>query len=154
MHRRVLPRLVVAILWFAGCGDRTRSVIATDYQIPAGYTGWVTVEFSVAEAAPLVSRDGVRQIRVSASGTLATATPQQRGIVHNRFFFVDDAGHTTAIEWPESMHGADPQTANRTHDQPVILRLVTGDATEGNRRRTFEQFYVGRGPSGEPPGVP
>lgn len=155
MRRRGLPLVIIAILGFAGCGgERGPPVIATDYELPAGYTGWVTIQFAVAGAPPLASRDGVRQVVVPASGILATATPQRRGVVKNRFYYVDDARQRTPIEWPESRYGADPQTADRTFARPVVLRLVTGDATVAGRRDVFEQFYVGRGPAGDPPGPP
>jgi len=154
MPRFSLPLGVLVIAVLVGCGSRPPPGIHTDYEIPANYTGWVTIVFGVSGAPPLPVRGGTRQVHVAAAGNLATATPQITGVVVNRFYFVDAAGARTTIPWPESTPGTDPATVDRAYPQPVILRLVTGDTTTNGHRTAFEQFYVGRGPAGDPPGVP
>lgn len=154
MPRSTWPLLVLAIAVLFGCGERSRAGLHTDYEIPAAYTGWVTIVFGVDGATALPVRDGVRQIHVAASGNLATSTPQVKGVVHNRFYFVDAAGARTPIPWPESTPGTDLATVDHAYPQPVILRLVTGDTTTNGHRTAFEQFYVGPGPAGDPPGLP
>jgi hypothetical protein len=134
----------------AGCHREPR-VPPTSYEIPQGFSGWVTVEFSVADAAALPDDHGTRLIRIPASGALRTSSPQEIGILDNHFYFVDPAGARTPIDDAEARHGAAPDEPTRRHDHPVVLGFHTGDASGATGRRVFERFYVGTGPAGEPP---
>jgi hypothetical protein len=120
------------------------------YLIPAGFTGWVTIEFAVAGAPPLPRAGDARVITVPPDGTLRTASAQELGIVEHRFWFVDAEGTRMPIDEPEAHYGAAPDAASMTYDHPVVLGFHTGDAD----RHLFERFYIGAGPTGDPPGWP
>ena len=121
------------------------------YLIPAGFTGWVTIELSVLGAPPLPHEDGARVITVPPSGKVMTSSPQEIGIVDHRFFIVVATGARTPIDEPEATYDADPDAASKAYDRPVVLGFQTGDATDQTGRHVFERFYVGPGPAGEPP---
>lgn len=55
--------------------------------IPAGYSGWVRVDFRIAGAPPLLSEDGHRVIRVSGDGTLRTSSNPTRGHGKDQYFY-------------------------------------------------------------------
>jgi len=130
------------------------SVTPCVYLIPEGFTGWVTIELAVAGAPPLPREREARLIAVPPSGRVRTSSPQELGIVDHQFWFVDPRGRRTAIDEPESHHGADPNAAWQTHPHPVVLGFCTGEALDASGRHLFERFYIGAGPAGDPPGWP
>jgi hypothetical protein len=143
--------LALAALACAPAPSRGHHVAPTRYDIPAGFTGWVTVEYGVAGAPPLPVEQGTRVITVPASGRVVTSTPQDLGIVHNEFFFVAPDGTRTEIVDADLVA---PNAAHRAHPEPVISGFNTGTRPDGARTRTFEGFHVGRGPAGDPPRWP
>jgi len=121
------------------------------YVLPAGFTGWVTVEFAVPGAPALPREEGARLLRVPADGRLATSSPQELGIIDHHYWFDDGDGSRTPIDDPAAHYGADPGVAERRHDQPVVLGLHTGTMSDAGGTHVFERFYVGTGPAGDPP---
>lgn len=144
--------IVAACAALIGCRPmREHHVPPTRYDLPAGFDGWVIVEYGVVGAPPLPVEHGTRVMTIPAGGRLVTSTPQERGIIHNRFFFVAADGTRTPIV------DADPIAPNagyRAHPEPVISGFNTGTRRDGERTRTFEGFHVGRGPAGDPPPWP
>ena len=124
------------------------------YLIPAGFTGWVTIELAVAGAPPLPRAGAARVAAVPPDGRLRTASAQELGIVEHQFWFVGAEGTRAPIDEPEAQHGAAPNAAWMAYDRPVVLGFHTGDATDATGRHMFERFYIGAGPAGDPPGWP
>jgi len=122
------------------------------YLVPDGFAGWATICFAVTGAEPLVREDGARLIRIPADGYLETSSPQELGILNQRFYFVDGAGTRTPLDRPAAKYGADPNAAWKQHDRPVVLGFHTGTADDDEGHHMFERFYVGHGPAGDPPG--
>ncbi len=117
------------------------------YLIPAGFTGWVTIEFGVAGAPPLAREGDARRIDVPASGRVQTSSAQELGIVGGAaYYFVDAAGARTPIDAPELRYGAAPDEAYRAHDRVVVLANNVGSTTSELGRTYYERFYVGTGP--------
>lgn len=146
--------LVTAVIVLVACHREPRHAPPAVYLLPEGFTGWVTVEYASPGAAALPEEHGARIIHVPADGKLRTSSPQELGIVDNRFYFVDGAGARTPIAEPEAAHGTPPDEASKRHDHAVVLGFETGDATDQTGRHVFERFYVGVGPAGEPPRWP
>jgi hypothetical protein len=117
------------------------------YLIPAGFTGWVTIEYGVAGAPPLAHEGEARCIDVPASGRVETSSAQELGIVGGRtYYFVDAAGARTPIDEPEARYGAAPDEAYRAHDHVVVLANRAGATTDASGRHYHDRFYVGTGP--------
>jgi hypothetical protein len=146
--------LVATIIVLVACHREPKHATPAIYEIPNGFTGWVTVEYGVSSTAALPEDRGARVIRVPPDGKLRTSSPQELGIVDHRFYFVDGAGKRTPIEDREAAPGAAPDEAAKPHDHPVVLGFETGDATDATGHRVFERFYVGAGPASQPPDWP
>lgn len=149
-----MKALVTTVIVLIACHREPKRAIPAVYELPEGFTGWVTVEYASPGAAALPEDHGTRIVRVPADGTLRTSSPQALGIVDNRFYFMDGAGKRTPIAEPEAAHGAPPDEASKRHEHAVVLGFETGDATDQAGHHVFERFYVGVGPAGEPPGRP
>jgi hypothetical protein len=57
------------------------------YLIPAGYTGWVRVDYRQPGAPALPSEDGRRMFQVNAQGTLQTSSDPRPGRGVDEFFY-------------------------------------------------------------------
>jgi hypothetical protein len=57
------------------------------FLIPAGYVGWVHIEYQVSTA-PLLPREGRYQlVRLDRNGTAQTSSPLPEGWAHDQFFY-------------------------------------------------------------------
>ena len=57
------------------------------FLIPAGYSGWVRVDFRQKGAPPLPMEDGRRLLKLNAQGTLQTSSDPQPGHGRDDFFY-------------------------------------------------------------------
>jgi hypothetical protein len=57
------------------------------FLIPAGYSGWVRVDFRQKGAPPLPMEDGRRLLKLNAQGTLLTSSDPQLGHGRDDFFY-------------------------------------------------------------------
>ena len=57
------------------------------FLIPAGYSGWVRVDFRQKDAPPLPMEDGRRLLKLNAQGTLQTSSDPQLGHGRDDFFY-------------------------------------------------------------------
>jgi len=150
MKALVATVMLVAVAGLAGCRGAAH-VPPTNYEIPQRFTGWVTVEFEIAEAPALPDDHGARLIRVPSGGVMRTSNRQVLGILDNHFYFLDAAGARVPIDEPAARPDAAPDEAAKPHDRPVVLGFETGDIRDASGHRVFERFYVGPGPAGTPP---
>jgi hypothetical protein len=156
--RLLAPLVVTSLALLQGacieCKERRMpKVTPSIYLIPEGFTGWVTIEYEVADAPPLPFEDGHRLFIIPRSGRLETSSPQELGrIVRERYYYVHADGRRTPIRKPESEYGASGDVAAEVHPAPVILASGVGSSTGASGRHVYEQFHVGRGPAADPPG--
>jgi len=115
------------LLFLVGCTqDRTPCV----YEIPAGYRGWVLIEYERADCPPLVRQGGKLYISVPASGYLCTSTALESGSARDEYFFVGASRDPI------------PQTARGRGG--MIWAGGTGQfQRSGQTPRTYEFFFVG-----------
>jgi hypothetical protein len=57
------------------------------FLIPAGYSGWVRVDFRQKDAPPLPMEDGCLLLKLNAQGALQTSSDPQLGHGRDDFFF-------------------------------------------------------------------
>jgi hypothetical protein len=57
------------------------------FLIPAGYSGWVRVDFRQKDAPPLPMEDGRRLLKLNAQGVLQTSSDPQLGHGRDDFFY-------------------------------------------------------------------
>lgn len=79
-----LGYVLMCLLTLDGCQQRRRP---ERYLIPAGYVGWVEVEYSVPNAPPLPIEDNSFLIRVPQSGRVRTSTPIEYGWAKNEYYY-------------------------------------------------------------------
>jgi len=64
------------------------------FLIPAGYSGWVRVDFRQKGAPPLQMEDGRRLLKLNAQGALQTSSDPQLGHGRDDFFYYLDHRRT------------------------------------------------------------
>lgn len=94
--KRLLNRVLLvsgssAVLLFAGFLFFTHRD-AQHYFIPKGYSGWVTVKFEKAGAAPLPEKDGVVEYHIPENGILETSSKLVTGWSRDEFFWESASG--------------------------------------------------------------
>jgi hypothetical protein len=98
------------------------------FLIPEGYTGWVHVEFEIPGAPALPAEDGQTVLKIPASGTLKTSSPEQYGWARdNYFFYSNDGVRPIADSGPERL----------------IWGKLNGQASGSSGKRAYEEFFVG-----------
>ena len=138
--------MIGMLLAFAiGCG----SPEPMTYVVPTDYEGWVGVEFAVPGLDPAPLEAGVRVLRIDASGHARTGSALRAG----KLGYADAGGRSLSVLEDDGV-GYDAAHAV-TRDAPFACCRTNGTAQAGDApERTFERFYVGRGPAGEPPALP
>jgi hypothetical protein len=91
----VLPILV-------GCGSRSRREV---WNIPAGYVGWLRLDYSVSGAAPLPVENGCYVVRLPRTGRLATSTANRPPIDRNEYVFEDASGRHKLVFSTKTIQG-------------------------------------------------
>ena len=92
-----LPILVAAIIFGPAAFDLAFHRRPPErYLIPAGFTGWVRIDYGQRNAPPLPTEDGRRLLKLDAQGTIATSSDPQFGHGKDDFFYYD-ASHRTPL---------------------------------------------------------
>lgn len=96
--KRVSLAVIGLCLLLAGCKRYTPE----QWIIPAGYAGWLRLDYGVAGAPPLPLEKGRYIVRVSRSGRLATSTANNPPVRLNEFYFEDSSGRhkIEGFHWP------------------------------------------------------
>jgi len=90
-----LPVLVAAVLFGPSALDLVVSRRPPErYLIPAGYTGWVRIDFRQPGAPALPIEDGRRLLKLSAQGTFQTSSDPLPGHGKDEFFAASATGRT------------------------------------------------------------
>ena len=75
---------------FSGCWQRRTACI---YELPAGYSGWVLIEYERPDSPPLTKKGGKLIFPIGSDGRLATSSSPEFGVATDEYYFVGIA-HT------------------------------------------------------------
>jgi hypothetical protein len=118
------------------------------YVLEDDYAGWVTVEVGAPGVPEAPVADGWRQVEVKA-GHARTGSGFGGGPAR---FATEGGAPLTLLE--DRGVGYDEALQVTREATFVCCRTNARVVVEGRSARTFERFYVGRGPAGEPPPWP
>ena len=96
--------------------------------IPEGYSGWARVEFEINGQPALPSEAGQTVLKIPASGTLRTSSPEEYGWARDYYSFYSDSGSRPL---PDSGPGR------------MIWGKINGEASGASGKRKYEEFFVG-----------
>lgn len=117
----LLVTVLGVVLGVAGCENPTRPPFI--FEIPAGYKGWVSVQFFRPDCPEMPMEGEKILVKLPADGRLCTATALGFGKAADEYYYVDAAG-------------------NRTDARADILQEHV--AIEGAApKNLFERFFVG-----------
>ena len=119
--------LLIAALWL-GVSGRKSTHRSSRFLIPEGYTGWIRIEFEVQGAPPLPMEGGQYVIKIPASGTLQTSSPEQYGWADDRYDYYSAQG-TRPL--PDSGPAG------------LIWAKLNGEKAGASGTRKYEEFFVG-----------
>ncbi|MRX72254.1 hypothetical protein GJU40_08830 [Bacillus lacus] len=111
---------LILILFLAGCvqDDQTEE---RSFLIPAGYVGWVTVEYS--QQGTQVQQGRNNTYEVSNKGLVRTSQSQiHEGWATNHFYYVDDTGKKTRLQQGKMIHG--PSSGQESNHESVEYFFV------------------------------
>jgi hypothetical protein len=118
----LLMTVLGVVLAVGGCENPKRPPFI--YEIPAGYKGWVSVQFFRPDCPEMATEGEKVVVKIPANGSLCTGTPMGFGDVQDEFYYVDAAGKRTDAR------------ADIRQDHMAI----EGAAPE---KKIFERFFVG-----------
>ena len=99
MYGRVFARMLLlmtalgVVLAIAGCENPTRPPFI--YEIPAGYKGWVSVQFYRPDCPEMKTEGEKIVVPLPADGKLCTGTPLGYGEAADEYYYVDASGNRT-----------------------------------------------------------
>jgi hypothetical protein len=112
LHKRDAV-LFILLLLAGGCGPRQ---YPDRFLIPAGYVGWVHVQYGIQGAPPLPVEHGFRLLRVPATGRLKTCAKQEFGWASNEFYYV------SGKKWQRLKSTARPRDGSMVWDRSTSSR--------------------------------
>ncbi|HEX3127001.1 MAG TPA: hypothetical protein VH394_06700 [Thermoanaerobaculia bacterium] len=116
-----LMTVLGVVLGVGGCANPQRPPFI--YEIPAGYKGWVSVQFYRPDCPEMATEGEKIVIKIPAGGKLCTGTPLGFGDAADEYYYVDAAG-------------------TRTDAKADVLQEHV--AIEGTApKNIFERFFVG-----------
>ena len=99
MNGRVFARMLLfvsvlgVVLGLGGCENPTRPPFV--FEIPAGYKGWVSVQFFRPDCPELPTEGEKLLVKLPPNGRLCSGTPLGFGDAPDEFYYVDAAGNRT-----------------------------------------------------------
>jgi hypothetical protein len=115
------------IVWFSiGAGHSTRRSVR--FLIPAGYSGWVRVEFEVQGVTQFPVEAGHTVAKIPPDGLLRTSSPEQYGWAKDSYYFYSGDGMQSI---PEVGPGR------------LIWGKINGETHGASGKRKYEEFFVG-----------
>jgi hypothetical protein len=78
--------IAFGLILLSSC-EKTR--IPTAYELPSGYTGWVTVKFEKPNAPPLETVNGYYIIKISDSGFAETSSKIEDGWAQDKYYWLE-----------------------------------------------------------------
>ena len=122
-----LAALIVLVTWLNVNGHSTNRR-SLQFLIPAGYSGWVRVEFEVPGAPPLPSEAGQTVLKIPPSGMLKTSSREPYGWAKDHYDFYTETGL-------RSIPDSGPQR--------LIWGKINGEESSPSGKHKFEEFFVG-----------
>lgn len=125
----VLPLLIFAVVVGPSAYDLVIHRRPPErYIVPAGYNGWVRIDYRQPTAPPLPIEEGRRVLRVDTGGALATSDSPRSGHAKDEFFAAAPSGIEPLLYFGVCKGG-------------VIWGLET--LTDEHTGRPFTRFFVG-----------
>ena len=84
---------------FSSCGKKIRTPIS--YELPKGYTGWVTVKYEKQNAPPLEKNDGRYLIKISKDGFAETSARMEEGWAEDEYYWLDNGKKVVLSQYTE-----------------------------------------------------
>lgn len=92
--RMLLLLTALGVVFVAGgCENPQRPPFI--FEIPAGYKGWVSVEFFQPDCPQMPTEGEKIVVKIPANGRLCTGTPLGFGAAADEYYYVDAAGNRT-----------------------------------------------------------
>lgn len=85
MQNRWQALLLLAAQLSIGCAIKSENV---EYEIPAGYTGWVEVEYGRRDCPPVRTKSGVLRVRVGTEGRACIREQLRLGPTRISYYYV------------------------------------------------------------------
>jgi len=98
------------------------------FLLPEGYSGWVRVEFEVADEAALPVEGGQTLLKIPPAGLLKTSSPEQYGWARDKYAFYSNGGLQPI---PDSGSGQ------------LIWGKINGEHAGVSGKQKYEEFFVG-----------
>jgi hypothetical protein len=114
--------LLMTVLVVGGCQNPKRPPFI--FEIPAGYRGWVTVQFFRPDCPEMATEGEKVVVKIPANGDLCTGTPMGFGDVQDEFYYVDASG-------------------NRTDARSDVRQEHVAIEGAAPKKKIFERFFVG-----------
>lgn len=127
--------LVTCCLTLLSCGQWRRGETVL---VPNGYTGWVTIEYSLPGAPALIQQNGRYLITIDAQGKALTSTPLETGLGNDQYFYTDASGERTELSLAAG-------TGNNAAGSVMVqgVRYITVPQLENQKPRQVKAFFVG-----------
>lgn len=124
-----LTLAIAASGWF-GFSRKTVMRRSSQILIPAGYVGWVMVEFQVAGAPPLPVEGKYYRLEIPPNGLLRTSSSEHFGLSQDAYFY-RSADHLQALPSAVGSSGR------------MIWGRMNGESGPAKDATKYEQFFVG-----------
>jgi hypothetical protein len=85
--------VVLGIVGVTGCENPKRPPFI--FEIPAGYKGWVSVQFFRPDCPEMATEGEKVVVKLPPNGRLCTGTPMGFGEVQDEYYYVDASGNRT-----------------------------------------------------------
>ncbi len=89
---KALSYIIVAALLFISCGENAEK---ETFYIPQNYTGPIAIVFDQKNGVEKEYKDGRRIYRIPKSGVLYTQLSRVKGILNEKFYYVNSSGEIT-----------------------------------------------------------
>lgn len=99
VFRFYLLLLLSCIAAFPSCGKKIRTPVS--YELPRGYTGWVTVKYEKRNALPLEKTDGRYIIKISKDGFAETSSRMEDGWAEDEYYWWEDGKKVLLPQYTE-----------------------------------------------------
>ncbi len=95
--------LIVGLLAFFSIRSLHERALA--YEIPAGFKGWIFIQYGDSSCPPLQRKGEVRVLSIPPSGRVCTSDHRAEGIFSAQFEYVYPDGRRTNLPWSTSSGG-------------------------------------------------
>jgi hypothetical protein len=76
-----------SLIFFSSCQEKR---IPTAFELPQGYTGWVTIKYEKQNAPPMEEINGFYHVKISDSGFAETSSKVGEGWAQDKYYWLED----------------------------------------------------------------